>query len=250
MEDLNLIIDSSNISEVAKFTASYSDNAYISIAPYYNANNSGIIGVNSNQIYLGLKNNGGFQKLLEINNNNLISYNDIIPSNNNLNLGDYNNYYSNICSSNIYANNITLNNILNINLKLNQSFSFTRNDYNIGFCVNFQPEITTNTWKVDNYSNYYFEVPINGLYAINYFLSSDNNNTTIWINKSDFIGDNNNHYASQSCIKNNNTSIILLLNKNDKIYFYISIDNSISSSTNVNINTSTKASIILLYSTN
>jgi hypothetical protein len=244
MEDLNLIIDSSNISEIATFTASYSDNAYISIAPYYDANNSGIIGVNSNQIYIGLKNNGGFQKLLEINNNNLISYNDIIPSNNNLNLGDYNNYYSNICSSNIYANNITLNNILNINLILNQSFSFTRNDYNVGFCVNFQPLM------IDTYNNNYFEVPVNGLYAINYSLYSDNINTTIWINKSDFIGDNNNHYGSQSCMKNNNTSVILLLNKNEKIYFCISIDNSIPSSTNVSVNTNTKASIILLYSTN
>lgn len=242
MDDLNLIIDSSNISEVATFTASYSDNAYISITPYYNANNSGIIGVNSNQIYLGLKNNGGFKKLLEINNNNLISYNDIIPSNNNLNLGDYNNYYNNICSSNIYANSITLNNILNINLKLNQSISLTNNDY---YYINFQPEIATNTWKIDNYSNYYFEVPINGLYAINYFLSTDNN-TTFWINKSDFIRNNNNHYGTQNCINNNSTSIILLLNKNEKIYFCISINNS----NLTNINTNTKASIILLYSTN
>jgi hypothetical protein len=236
--DFNLIIDSSNIPEVAKFIATSSSNAYITFTNTYNINNSGIIGYENDEMYLGIKNDNIITKLLSLDSSNIISHRDLIPKNNNLNLGNSQFSYSNIYCSNIYANNIILNNNLSVNLRFSTLYQLNNVIYSIEFIGN----------------NNYFTVPYSGIYSINFSLySNNNNNSTIWINKSNNFIDYNNRYATQDCTGNNNTiSITMLLNKNETIYFCINKNTSSGTSVTINpdANGITTANIILINKSN
>lgn len=265
IEDYNLVIDSSNIPEVAKFIASTSTNAYISIIPNNDPSNCARIGVESNNMYFGLVTNNNFNKLLELNNNNLISHNDLIPSSNILNLGSSLYGYSNIYCNTIYTNDIILSNTFNLDLKYiaKNTYSDKNNILNIPF-ISIQ---NTSSWNTDH-----FIAPYSGIYSINYSLYLNNNsiynNTNIFINKSSITlitYQNNNRYGCQSINTDSlyycsSTSITILLKKNDSIYFCLNVipnyPSGILSSQflpiiiNPNPNNYTTASINLLYMTN
>lgn len=234
IEDYNLIIDSSDISEVAKFTALKKTNAYISIIPNNNPTNCARIGVESNNMYFGLVTNNNFNKLLELNNSNLISHSHLVPSSNVLNLGSSDYSYSNIYCKNIYTNDLILKNIFNIKLEINSQINISEKTFNYNNSpkkIPFIPIISTSSIISQYWNNNYFTVPFSGIYSINYSLYSDNNNnniSTMFINKNNTyqnISDNN--YGFQTINNNktiNNTSITLLLNKNDTIYFCIVVN--------------------------
>jgi hypothetical protein len=270
IEDYNLVIDSSNIPEIAKFIASSSTNAYISIIPNNNPSNCARIGVESNNMYFGIVTNNNSKKILELNNNNLISHNDLIPSYSTLNLGSSLYSYSNIYCNTIYANNVILYDTFNLDLQ----YTITNNysDKNSILYIPFTPiQNTLLTW---NNTTNCFTAPYSGLYSINYsvYLNNNtiNNNTNIFINKSSatiITYQNNNRYGCQyinTGLFNNccSTSITILLNKNDTIYFCLTVTPNypqniqiseylpiIINPINAN-NNYTTASIKLLYMTN
>lgn len=219
-EDIALIIDGSNISEVAKFISSDTNDVYISLNPNNDITNGGIIGATSNSIYLGLKTNNSINKIINIDDNNISINKDIISKNITT---------SNIYCSNIYTNNLNISGWNDITNEYNGII--VQNQYILNLSLITDQTVSTSNQKINfksnindinyNDNNNYFTPPANGLYSINLYIKSDNTNVVYWINKSNDI---TNLYNNAFGIQTNNSisSIILNLSKSDTIYFFIS----------------------------
>lgn len=219
-EDIGLIIDGSNISEVARFIATSTNDVYISLNPNNNFSNGGILGATSNSLYFGMKQNNNINKIINIENNNTTINKDIKVDNITT---------SNIYCSNINAKTLTLTGWNNITNEYNGIK--IQNQYILNLSLILDQQITTlnqrilfvsNTNDVNfNNINNFFTVPYDGLYSISLYINTDNTNVIYWINKTN---DLTNYYNNAYGIQKNNSisSIVLNLLKSETIYFYAS----------------------------
>jgi hypothetical protein len=241
-DEITLYVKGSNVNEVAQFLST-TDNTYISFYPN-NCNNfliddytKSIIFGASNcksfyQAYISSTSNNNINNIISFDENNIISYVDLIPNNNNISLGNITNKWKNIyINSNIYIGDVNIyarNSNIIIDGNLYASNLYIKNILNT-------PLLNS------SYINIYSNANINNLYTNNIIcsntittdkliLSNINSSLTSYgtINSLNVIVDNS--IYTNTIYSSNNSTIIG------------SISSTITNTSNINT--------LLLYSSN